>query len=448
MDNSKKTIAQLRTLCREKNIKGFSGKKKDEILALLSSNSQTHTKPYSLLSKTLTQQISKEIKKNEGIYFTPKSIIQKNIEVVLPHLSNVKNVLEPSCGSCEFIQQLDSVLSNVKITGIEKNKLIFDAIQELKFQNSTETVLADFLTWDAPIQYDLIFGNPPYFVTPKKTVLKEYYDYFDGRPNIFVLFLIKSLRLLSPNGVVSFILPKNFTNCLYYDKLRKHIYENYRIIDIIDCESDDDNFLETKQETIHFIIQKSDEVVHENDEFTIKINEYIIFNTKPKIIKLKELYEGSTTLKEMNYSVHVGNVVWNQCKDILTNDNSKTRLIYSSDIGNEMLLDEKIYANKEKKNYIEKDGSNDVLLVINRGYGVGKYHFNYCILNIEFKYLIENHLIFVKYNGTKTREELVEMYQMIVSSLKQEKTQEFIRLYFGNNAINTTELNCLLPIYL
>ena len=39
------------------------------------------------------------------------------------------------------------------------------------------------------------------------------------------------------------------------------------------------------------------------------------------------------------------------------------------------------------------------------------------------------------------------MYEKVIKSLKDERTQEFIKLYFGNNAINTTELNYILPIY-
>ena len=39
------------------------------------------------------------------------------------------------------------------------------------------------------------------------------------------------------------------------------------------------------------------------------------------------------------------------------------------------------------------------------------------------------------------------MYNNIIKSLQNEKTIEFIKLYFGNNAINTTELCEILPIY-
>jgi hypothetical protein len=34
-----------------------------------------------------------------------------------------------------------------------------------------------------------------------------------------------------------------------------------------------------------------------------------------------------------------------------------------------------------------------------------------------------------------------------MKSLSNKKTQEFIKTYFGNNAINTTEINYILPIF-
>ena len=51
----------------------------------------------------------------------------------------------------------------------------------------------DHLQMNFEQKYDLVIGNPPYFVMKKKEVDDSYYDYFDGRPNIFILFIIKSL---------------------------------------------------------------------------------------------------------------------------------------------------------------------------------------------------------------------------------------------------------------
>ena len=145
---------------------------------------------------------------------------------------------------------------------------------------------------------------------------------------------------------------------------------------------------------------------------------------------------------------------------MLTDDPQKTRLIYSSDIKNNT-LGIRQYANTKKKNYIDKSGFNEPLLVINRGYGVGNYNLEYSLINCgsgsgsdEYikEYLIENHLICIRYEGSdssdSTEQEKIDKYIQIYTSLGDERTQEFIKLYFGNNAINTTELSHILPIYL
>ena len=209
----------------------------------------------------------------------------------------------------------------------------------------------------------------------------------------------------------------------------------------------DDNYIETKQDTIILILQNQ-KPTNNNIPYTITISEYTIFGTQDNINLMKKLYNNSKTLFDLNFNVNVGNIVWNQCKNDLTDDNTKTRLIYSSDITNNK-VSIKNYSNKEKKNYINKKGGNTPLLVINRGYGVGSYKFNYCIINENdnINYLVENHLICIKYIESLSKEELINKYKQIINSFKNKKTTEFINIYFGNNAMNTTELCKILPIY-
>lgn len=401
---------------------------------------------YSQLSLTLTKEISKSEKKENGIYFTPPEIIHKNLEFLKPFLKNIKKVLEPSCGSCEYILRLRDLNSTLTITGMELNKKIFDSISQYNSDN-VKLVKSNYLThrFDNN-KFDLIIGNPPYYVMKKNEVESSYYKYFDGRPNIFVLFIIKSLELLSYRGILSFVLPKNFLNCLYYDKTRKLIFENYKILNIIECSTD--KYLETQQDTIIFVVQKLPPPVDNNVKYSINISNYIIFGTEENIMRLKDLYKKSKTLFNMNFIVSVGNIVWNQWKKELTDDYSKTLLVYSSDIVNNK-LEIKQYSNEEKRNYINKKGKKDPLLVINRGYGTGSYSFNYCIINEndDIEYLIENHLICIEYKDQISKENLIKKYKKIIKSFKNVKTVEFIKLYFGNNAINTTELCKILPIY-
>ena len=398
---------------------------------------------YSTISKNLTSSLPQLVKKQNGIYFTPPSCVCDNLKLLFRNMKNVVNVLEPSCGSGEYITILQTNFPNVKITGIENNETIYSSILNLQNDN-VKIYNADYLQYTSDTKYDLIIGNPPYFVMAKKEVDKKYYQYFDGRPNIFILFIIKSLELLNENGILSFILPKNFLNCLYYDKTRKYIYTHFQILHIVDC--DPNKYIDTQQETIILIVRKQPKV--KNTDFLLHINTYTIFANKTNINSLKQLFVSSTSLSQLSFKVSVGTVVWNQCKDILTDDTSKTMLIYSSNITeNELQL--KDYANEAKKNFIHKAGVKHPLLVINRGYGVGKYNLNYCLINrnANQEYLVENHLLCVESIIDLPDDILIQKYDKIIESLNDPRTTEFIKHYFGNNAINTTELNHILPIY-
>jgi tRNA1(Val) A37 N6-methylase TrmN6 len=412
---------------------------------------------YSNISKELTTKLSKITKQTSGIYFTPPSIILDNIKLLEPYIHSISNVLEPSCGSCEYINALTKKYNHLNITGIELNKTIYDSIKEFETSN-VKLYNEDYLKYESTECYDLIIGNPPYFVMKKESVQKSYYKYFEGRPNIFILFIIKSITLLKENGIISFVLPKNFLNCLYYDKTRHYINKHFQILDIVDCVSS--KYIETQQPTIVLIIKKAGTpplgvssagtpplgVSGANEDYVLERSNFTIFATKTNCIKLKSLFLNSTSLESLGFKVSIGSVVWNQCKELLTNDVSKTRLIYSSSIENNSLTLQ-TYKNDEKKNYINKKGIRRPMIVINRGYGVGQYKFNYCLINEEYDYLVENHLITIEYTKELPKDELIKQYKKIIASLNHSNTVEFVATYFGNAAINSSELSQILPIY-
>ena len=408
------------------------------------------------LSVLITKQLSLEEKKSNGIFFTCNSIIISTLNFINIYIKKnklkIKNVLEPSCGSCQFINNID--IKYDILHGIEKNIIIYEKIKDLYKDNKKIKLFNDdFILFENEFMYDLIIGNPPYFVLnkPKDKVKLEYYnkfilpykkEYNIGRINIYIIFIIKSLKILNDNGILAFVIPKNFLNCLYYNKLREEINNEYKIIDIIDhsqCK-----YLDTDQNTCMFIVQKCKD---NNSYFTYINNDNIIFNSKESIKQIKELCKNTTTIDKMGFKVSVGTCVWNQNKKILTSDSSKTRLIYNTNI-KENKLNIIDFNNIDKKNYINKEGKKGLLLIVNRGYGKGKYSFNYCLIDIKEEYLIENHLICIKHNVKIEKDELLKKYNIIINSFNDKRTKDFIKLYFENNAINTTELQFVLPIFL
>ena len=355
---------------------------------------------------------------------------------------------------------------DANITGVEFHPLIYEAVSK-KFTGTRSVRIqhGDFLKYDAVTPTfatppDLIIGNPPYFVMKKEEVAAEYYPYFDGRPNIFVLFIMKCAQILRAGGVLCFVLPSSFMNSQYYDKTRKYLVRHFAILHITRCDDSNvsDAYLDTAQDTIILILRKNDE---DDDGETAggggsgggvfeKSGATIFTDNLPR---LTSLYAGSRSLHDLGFKVNIGTVVWNQCKNILTDDPTKTRLVYSSNIVDGKFV-HKTYKNTEKKAFIAKPGIRTPMIVLNRGYGVGEYQFVYCLLTPDALssssagYLIENHLICITHNFASDDNACsLAAFHRVIRSFNDPRTHEFISCYCGNSAINSTELSHMLPVY-
>ena len=83
---------------------------------------------FSELSLQLTRTLTKEEKKNAGIFFTPPSCIQRIITLLQSVSTTIHYILEPSCGSGEFITALMRAYPDANITGVEFHPKIYEAI--------------------------------------------------------------------------------------------------------------------------------------------------------------------------------------------------------------------------------------------------------------------------------------------------------------------------------
>lgn len=89
------------------------------------------------------------------------------------------------------------------------------------------------------VGFDVVIGNPPY-VLSRETFDENNRNYFSKnfsliheKPNLYLLFIEKSLHLLCPKAELSFIIPNSITGMESAFKIRERIINNYRINAII-----------------------------------------------------------------------------------------------------------------------------------------------------------------------------------------------------------------------
>ena len=470
------SIVNLKKLCKESKIKGYSNKGKKELISLLEKlkvseeTSETFKEPketseslgsFRPISLSLNKKISKINRQENGIFFTPKEARTIIFDYLKTLNYKPKNCLEPSFGSGEFIQDVLEKYPESNITGIEKHPIIFEEVsKQLKKSEKLTLKNQDFLEYNEPSKsFDLIIGNPPYFVIEKEKA-KSFSSIFSGRPNIFVLFIYKCLtQMLEKDGICAFVLPTSFYNCSYYEPCRRYIYEHCTLLKV---ENISVSYLDTNQDTMILIIKNTKS---ESSDFILKFNEKIIINPFAK--ELKELLKDSVSLENLHFKVKTGEVVWNQHKEKLTNDNSGTLnetpksssetpevslLIYSHNIkDNKLVLD---LTKEDKKQYIKdfkKKDSNETkgpALCISRGYG-NKYKLNYVFIDENISFYGENHInvIYPDTEFYKEKSEIIKVFERIKKSLENENTSKFISMYVGNGALSKTELETLFPIF-
>jgi hypothetical protein len=86
--------------------------------------------------------------------------------------------------------------------------------------------------------FDVVVGNPPYVrqeqIRHLKPLLKPYYECFTGTADLYVYFYERSIRLLKPGGIFSFITSNKWFRVAYGEKLRGWLPRHTRILQLVD----------------------------------------------------------------------------------------------------------------------------------------------------------------------------------------------------------------------
>lgn len=413
-----------------------------------------YTKEYSKESLDYLNNADIKKRKKLGQYFTPKSIRELLISK-LPKKENA-DILDPSCGSGEFLLSCEKYFKNPNLYGFEIDKNL-SAIASKLVKNSNIKTL-NTLNIDAnKKKYDYVIGNPPYFEIKLNKKLKEkHFDIIKGRVNIFSLFIKIGLQLLKDGGYLAFVVPPSMNNGAYFSKLREYIIENSSLeyLHIIDGA---DNFHAANQKVMLIILKKTNiketnfkkSNIKKSSKYIFKKNGITIFTEDKNF--LNNAYKNTVCLKDIGYAVKTGSIVWNEHKEKLTDSkNNSTLLIWSSNIVDGKIVIPMQAAGKirNKKFQYIKDIPKEAIMksrviVVNRITGSSKdINIKSAIVN-EKEFVCENHVnVIYPLNNADCDYSLEDIYK----ALNDKVNIKVMRLISGNTQVSKTELENLLPI--
>jgi len=240
--------------------------------------------------------VSEESEEIHEQYFTPPEI-STFMSAMFAHKRNKKiRLLDAGSGtgilgisaSIEAIKQGVSEIHLVCIENEEKSlKLLEENLKQFQRQESVkftfEILKIDFLEHKMRGDFDGIISNPPYSkISPK-------IDKGGTSPNLYSRFMEVSSELLDSNGQMVFIIPRSFTNGVYFKKFRKHLFSNLAISQIHLFDSRSNIF---KQEILQEIMIVA--LVKNSNSQTIKISSCVnrdYLSSRKRLIVSRDIVE-------------------------------------------------------------------------------------------------------------------------------------------------------------
>lgn len=181
--------------------------------------------------------------KETGSFYTPEELIEYMVSYAFARIQP-KTILEPSAGDGRFAAQLKRFNAQISLVEFDsaKAEFLLSTLSEY-----CKIYCADFIKYanQCDERYDLVIGNPPYIAkkkVPEDQCLEteKILEYFHLDKSIFqnlwVSFVLSSTKLLSVKGAIFFVLPFEFLQVQYAEKLRTFLETKFNTIEIITFE--------------------------------------------------------------------------------------------------------------------------------------------------------------------------------------------------------------------
>lgn len=441
-------------------------------------------------TKKFIKKNKKEERKKKGQFFTNKeiAIFMANLYDI-PKEKKSLHILEAGIGtgilSCALLEKIEKEgsINKVHLTCYEIDSSIIDILfknleyikKNLKISFSFEIIKKNYILDKKLLQkYDVVIGNPPYLKLGKmasETEAMKHLCY--GSPNLYFLFVAKSLSELDENGEMIYIIPRSWTSGLYFKKFRDYLLSESQIQHIHLFTSRDKVFISESilQETMILKIKKTKEhmpyvkvsssfsSLDFSDRTEIEVPYEIIVSQDTNYIHipvnlneleiLEKIHKLNNTLESIGLKMKTGLTVDFRNKEMFyeKSEKNKVPLFFSQHIQNGEIKfpinKEKEYISIEKKGLLQK---NTNYLFVKRftskeekkrlqcGIYLSKNFKNYSMISTD------NKLNFI--SG-----EIIELSECLIYGLytifNSNTYDSYYRILNGSTQVNSTEINTI-----
>jgi len=373
------------------------------------------------------KNVSKDERFSLGIFFTPK-YIRDFIFKTLKELktSSPTTILEPTCGSGEFLVDCEKLYPNASIIGVEIDSRSADIANSLTFKS--KIIEHDFMEWSSDQKFDLIIGNPPFVVRPPG--FKHDPSIVTCRSNLCVEVVYKCItRHLSSRGVLAMVLPVSILKSSFY-KPTLDLIINTTAIEAMKTFANS-KFLGTNVSVIVLILRLKDvKCDSKANPYIFKSDDMVVINQHAE--ELMKISKGKKLLKSFDVKISFG-VSSHNIKEFLIN----TRTDNSFPLITHKYITKKNHETQYVCNTCPKKRWQGRGLFIARGYGHGDYVFRFIDEKFD-EYMIENHVIAI--TGPD------DILDIISKSFQDPRTREFCKLLCTSGDISKTYVNHI-PIF-
>lgn len=233
--------------------------------------------------KEYLQKSTKAHRQSLGQFMTPPRDVDNAFRDIKININD--KVLEPSYGTGNF---LDGIIKRgyKNITGVEFDTELFNKFKDKYEKLGVKCINGDYLMSDFKNKFDLIVGNPPYFIYGKgdhpkmpDDVRKKFKNVIKGVTDIYGLFCVKAVEDLKDGGRCCFYIPSTILNASNFELVREYLHKNITIERCEDVKNKD--FKETDVENLmmfQFIKTNTP-----NNDYTYKIGNKLYFSYVKKL---------------------------------------------------------------------------------------------------------------------------------------------------------------------